>query len=131
MLIIRSLVLVIRHFFAGSIYLSSALPIREFQRATEVNFVPQFIFYPMLFTWFILLFPDKRSLFTKIMHYILFVSIMVWFIYFTAKYSDIYKFLGGTEFSRLANGYVRNFLQFAGCHLYISWFFKKEIVAEE
>ncbi|WP_369699115.1 CBO0543 family protein [Paenibacillus silviterrae] len=50
-------------------------PVREFQTATAVNFVPQFIFYPTLFTWFILLFPTNRSLVIKIMHYILFVCI--------------------------------------------------------
>jgi hypothetical protein len=101
-------------------------PVREFIRATSVNFVPQFIFYPTLFMWFILLFPKNKSIPVKITHYILFVSIMVWFIYFTSKYTDIYNFPNSTDFSTIARGYTRNLFQFAICYFYITWFFKKE-----
>jgi hypothetical protein len=103
-----------------------AYPVREFIRATKVNFVPQFVFYPTIFMWFILLFPKDRGVLIKIIHYILFASAMLWFIYFTSKYTKINSFINSTDYSIVARGYLRNFLQFAICHLYITWFFKKE-----
>lgn len=105
-------------------------PVREFQAATAVSFVPQFVFYPALFTWFILLFPAGRGWAVQAVHYFLFVSCMVFFIYFTFKYTNLYHFPGTTDFSMLANGYWRNFLQFAVCHFYITWFFKRQLPTE-
>ena len=62
----------------------------------------------------------------KIIHYGIFVSIMVWFIFFTSKYTNISVFPNSTDYSAIKNGYIRNFLQFAFSHLYITWFFNKE-----
>ena len=101
-------------------------PVREFVKATNVNFIPQFLFYPSIFMWFILLFPKERSLLIKMIHYVLFVSIMLWFIYFTYKYTDIYRFPNATDYSIVTKGYARNFLQFGICHLYVTWFFSKD-----
>lgn len=101
-------------------------PVREFVKSTSVNFIPQFLFYPTIFMWFILLFPNNRSILIKITHYILFVSIMFWFIYFTSKYTDIYRFPNSTDYSIVTRGYSRIFFQFGICHLFITWFFRKE-----
>jgi hypothetical protein len=101
-------------------------PVREFTKATNVNFIPQFILYPALFTWFILLFPEKRSILMKAIHYIIFVSLMVWFIYFTSQYTNIHEFPNSTNNFNFAQGYLRNLSQFAICHIYIIWFFKNE-----
>jgi hypothetical protein len=104
----------------------ASYPVREFVKATSVNFIPQFIFYPTIFMWFILLFPKDRSILIKIMHYIIFVSIMQWFIYFTYKYTDIYSFPVKNDYLLVARGYLRNLIQFVICHLYITWFFRNE-----
>jgi hypothetical protein len=101
-------------------------PVREFVKAASVNFIPQFIFYPTIFMWFILIFPKERSVLVKIIHYIGFVSLMVWFIYFTARFTEIYEFPNSTDLSLLLLQYIRNTFQFILCHLYITWFFKSE-----
>lgn len=103
-----------------------AYPVREFVKATNVNFIPQFIFYPTNFMWFILLFPEKKNILIKITHYLIFVSIMQWFIYFSAKYTDMAEFNSSAGISLILKGYMRNFIQFLVCHLYIIWFYKKE-----
>jgi hypothetical protein len=100
-------------------------PVRELVKATNVNFTPQFLFYPTVFMWFILLFPKSRSLIIKSAHYIFFVSIMVWFIYFTAKYTNIGSFSNPNDYLVIIDTYKRNFFQYIICHLYVIWFFKK------
>ncbi len=104
-------------------------PVREFVKATNINFIPQFLFYPSIFVWFILLFPKDKSTLIKMVHYTFFVSIMWWFIYFTYKYTDIYSFTSSSDSLIIIKGYSRNFLQFAICHLYINWFESKEKLA--
>lgn len=101
-------------------------PVREFVKATSINFVPQFLFYPTIYIWFILLFPQGRSILFKILHYLLFVSIMLWFYYFAYKYTDMYRFPKATDYGIITKGYLRNLLQFGICHLYLTWFFRKE-----
>ena len=101
-------------------------PVKEFTKAANVNFTPQFLLYPTIFMWFILLFPKNKNILMKIIHYGIFVSIMVWFIFFTSKYTNISVFPNSTDYSAIKNGYIRNFLQFAFSHLYITWFFNKE-----
>lgn len=100
--------------------------IKEFPKAVNVNLIPQFLFYPTIFMWFILIFPKNRNILIKVMHYVIFVSIMVWFIFFTARYTNIHIFPNSTNRSIVTKGYVRSFLQFAFSHLYITWFFRKE-----
>jgi len=43
-------------------------PVREFSKATNVVFTPQFFIYPAFFTWFIFLFPWKRTIIHKTLH---------------------------------------------------------------
>lgn len=100
-------------------------PFRLFAKATNVNFIPQYLFYPAIFMWFILIFPEKRSILIKVIHYFLFVSIMLWTIYFTSKYTSISHFTSSNDYLIIRSSYIRNFLQFFICHLYITWFFKK------
>lgn len=102
-----------------------AFPVREFVKATKVNFIPQFLFYPALFMWFIILFPEGKSILFKTLHYILFVSAMVWFIYFTSHYTAISRFSSSMTYLIVIKAYIRNFLQYVICHIYINWFYKK------
>lgn len=101
-------------------------PVREFTKATNVNFIPQFMFFPCIFMWFVLLFPKDRSFLMKVIHYVIFVSIMVWFICFAHKYTLINRYLNTCDFKVVRNGYIRNFLQYGLCHLLVTWFLKKE-----
>jgi hypothetical protein len=102
-----------------------ASPVREFVKATRAAFIPAFLFNPMIFTLYIILFPKRDNLLLKLSHYLIFVSIIVGVAYFTAIYTDIYKILKGSILSQLINAYLRNIIQFALCHLYIKWLFKK------
>jgi uncharacterized membrane protein len=101
-------------------------PVREFVRATKVGVIQNFLFVPMIFTWFILLFPHHSILPKKIFHYILFVSINVGFIYFISVYTDLEKFKKGTPLISALFLYIRILVYFIGCHIYISWFSKKD-----
>lgn len=105
-------------------------PIREFVKATSINFIPQFLFYPMIFMWFILLFPKGKSIPRIAVHYLFFVSCMFGFIYFTAVYTGMYNIPKANSISTIIKGYVRNLLQYIVCHLYVKWFFANETAAE-
>ena len=100
-------------------------PVREFTKATNINFIPQFLFYPTIFMWHILLFPKDKCILFKVVHSIIFVSVMVWFVFFVAKYTDILIFPNSSDFSSVLNGYIRIIFQFSVCHFYINWFYKK------
>jgi len=106
-------------------------PVRVFMRATKSGFMHNFTFIPMIFTWFILLFPFKSSLIKKVLHYIVFISVIVWFIYFISFYTDLEKFKKGTPLSISIHLYISYFVYFIICHIYISWFSKKENLSQE
>ncbi len=101
-------------------------PVREFSRATQVGFTTNYIFFPMVYVWFILLFPTKASWANKILHFFIFVSVIVWFIYFTAVYTDLENIKKGTPLSQIIRLYINFSVDFIICHIYISWFSKKE-----
>lgn len=101
-------------------------PVREFSRATQVGFISNYIFFPMVYVWFILLFPSKAFWAKKFLHYFIFISIIVWFIYFTAVYTDLENFKKGTLRSQAIRLYINFSIDFIICRIYISWFSKKE-----
>lgn len=101
-------------------------PVREFSRATQVGFISNYIFFPMVYVWFILLFPSKAFWAKKLLHYFVFISIIVWFIYLTAVYTDLQNFKKGTPYSQIIRLYINFSLDFMICHTYVSWFSKKE-----
>ncbi|KUO74450.1 MAG: hypothetical protein APF81_14565 [Desulfosporosinus sp. BRH_c37] len=100
-------------------------PVREFPRATQVGFTTNYLFYPMIFAWFVLMFPRKASLVKKILHYFIFVSFSVWFINFTAIYTALENPLVGTLFSQTARSYISFFIYFYISHVFVLWFSKK------
>lgn len=103
-----------------------SFPVRGlFTKASQVGFIQNFFFFPMVYAWFILLYPQKRTWAGKILHYIIFVSFIVWFIYFVSVYTALEEFIKGTPFSQLIRLYISFFFQFFLCHLYIKWLSKK------
>lgn len=100
-------------------------PVREFPVATRGSFLHLFLFAPMIFTWFILVFPSGASLFRKILHYFIFVSVVVWFIIYISYYTDLQNQLKGTALTQIIGYYFRFTIYFVLCKLYISWFAKK------
>lgn len=104
-------------------------PVREFTRATQIGFITNYLFYPMIFVWFILSFPTKESLKKKILHYFIFISVIVWFIYFIAVYTDLENFIKGTVRSQTIRLYLNFSIDFIICHIYILWFSKKTNLA--
>lgn len=115
--------------WAVSIYLvqtrSIAFPFRIFTHASKVALIPEFILFPTVFMWYILLFPSKRIIINKLLHLTLFVSIIVWYIIFAAEYAHLEVFVKGTVFSQLIRLYISFPIQFIICHLYIWWFYKE------
>ncbi|TVX98574.1 CBO0543 family protein [Paenibacillus cremeus] len=106
-------------------------PVRVFMRATNSGFLHNFTFIPMIFTWFILLFPKKSTIIRKVLHYIIFISVIVWFIYFISVFTDLEKINKGTPFSFCIRLYISFLVYFIFCHLYVSWFSKKENLIQE
>jgi hypothetical protein len=102
-----------------------AFPIRIFTRATQVGFLQNFMFYPVIFVWFMLLYPSNLHIIRKILHYLFFVSAVVWFIFFISIYTDLEHFTKGTKLTQLSRLYPSFLLQFGLCHLYVHWFFRK------
>ncbi|MCX7749769.1 MAG: hypothetical protein N2645_23200 [Clostridia bacterium] len=100
-------------------------PVREFVIATRANFIPQFLFFPTVAAWFILLYPKDSGFIRKVIHYFIFVSIPIWFIYFIATYTDLENFLKGSGKSQVFRMYKSFLFQFALTHLYVKWFTKK------
>lgn len=100
-------------------------PVREFQIATRIGFSQNFFVYPMVFVWFTILYPNKLPLIYKILHLFIFVSLVVWFIYFISMYTDLEDFAKGTVMSQMIRLYRDFTLQFILCHTYIKWFSKK------
>ena len=100
-------------------------PVREFPRATQVGFTTNYLFYPMIFVWFILMFPNKASLFKKFLHYFIFVSFSVWFINFTAVFTALENPLAGTLFSQTVRTYITFFIYYFISRVFILWFSKR------
>lgn len=99
-------------------------PVREFMRATKLSFSILYLFLPMIFAWFMLLFPQNALVLRKIIHYLIFVSIIVWFTYFNSVYTDLQVFLKGTMLFNVSFLYFRVTLYFIISRLFIKWFFK-------
>ncbi|MBM7602572.1 putative membrane protein [Metabacillus crassostreae] len=117
--------------WAGCIILvqtgSIEYPVRIFTYSTKVGFTQNFLFIPMVFTWFILIFPINSSFTKKVLHYFIFISIIVWFIYFISIYTNLQEFLKETEKSQPMRLYINFAFYFVICHLYVDWFSKKAI----
>lgn len=105
-------------------------PTRILIKSTRVDFLPQFLFYPVAFMWFILLYPSNRSALFKFLHYIIFISIPVWFIYFEVNYTDLRRPGDESVFLQFLMNYLSFFIQFRLCHIYIRWFLKEKHKAE-
>lgn len=100
-------------------------PVREFARATRAGFIHHFVVLPILYTWFILLFPQKASLLKRLMHYIVFVSLAAWFVYFMCVYTNLVKFTQISFALQFILLYLRFFIYFIIMRIYILWFSKK------
>ncbi|MDF2591670.1 MAG: hypothetical protein K0S75_1136 [Clostridia bacterium] len=101
-----------------------SFPVREFTKATNVVFIPQFFIYPTCFTWFIFLFSQKNSIIYKILHWIISVSLPVWLAYFIAVYTDLSEFTKGSWLKNLGYLYFELTLQYLICFIYIKWFYR-------
>lgn len=108
----------------------TAYPVRDFPHATGVNVSLLYLFFPMVFTWSMLLFPQKAHLWRKIVHYFIFASITVWFTYFISTYTDLMKFVKGTALFNVVFLYLRMLAYQIVCHLFIKWFSKRTGVLE-
>lgn len=100
-------------------------PVREFPRATQGSFISLFLFAPIIYTWFIIAFPNNASIIIRIPHYFIFISIIVWYVYFISVYTDLANFLKLTTFWHILFMYFRFLIYFIICRIYILWFSKK------
>jgi hypothetical protein len=102
-----------------------AFPARMFMHATKINFIVLYLFFPMVFAWFMLLFPQKASIWRKAVHYFIFVSIIVWSTYYMSVYTHLQEFLKGTMQFNVAVLYLRIYMYTITSHLFIKWFSKR------
>lgn len=101
-------------------------PVREFSKATGVVFIPQFFTYPIFFTWFYFRLSYKSSRLYRALHWLISVSMPVFFAYFIAVYSDLSQFTKGSLLTNLIYLYVEFALQYFVCFLYINWFYSEK-----
>lgn len=101
-------------------------PIREFPKASRANFLSQFMYYPIGFVWFVILYPEKGTNFKKAVHYFLFVSIPIVYIYLTIRFTDLRKPVSNNMYSMFILNYTSFFLEYRLCHLFVKWFFKEK-----
>ncbi len=103
-----------------------SFPVRViFTKATQVGFIQNFLFFPMIYAWFMLLYQNKAALIGKMLHYIVFISVIVWTIYFFSIYTELEDFTKGTAYTQLIRLYISFSVQFVLCHLYVHWLSKK------
>lgn len=102
-----------------------AFPVREFQIATRVGVSQNFFVFPIIFTMFIVLYPEKMHFVWRVLHYGVFISVIVWFVYFISVYTDLEEFGKGSRLSQIIRLYRDFSLQFILCHKYVKWFSKK------
>ncbi|MCX8128889.1 MAG: hypothetical protein N3I35_02170 [Clostridia bacterium] len=104
---------------------SIEFPVREFPRATNVGFLVNYIFLPALFVWSVLISQNMVSIIHKVINSFIFISLMVWFIYFISTYTQLENFIKGTFSSHIIRLYIEFIAYFIICNIYISWFTKK------
>jgi hypothetical protein len=103
-----------------------AFPVRLFQKATRANFLNEFLLYPTIFMWFVLLYPKDRSLIIKIMHHIIFISILTWYMYFLNTYTNLSKPVTILIHPLVLDIYTRVAICYEICYLYVKLFSNKK-----
>lgn len=105
-------------------------PVRLFVRATRGGVVNNFLFFPMIFVWFVIIFERIKSRVKKVFHYVYFISLIVWYIKFIAEYTNLQNFLKGTPVSQIVRLYINFTAYFIVSHLFVLWFSKKAKLSE-
>lgn len=103
-----------------------AFPVRLFEKATRANFLNEFLLYPIIFMWFILLYPKNRGLIIKIMHHIIFISILTWYMYFLNTYTALSKPVTILIGPLVLDIYIRVTISYEICYFYIKIFSNKK-----
>ncbi len=101
-------------------------PLREFPKATGSVFIPQFFIYPAFFTWFYLFLPYKPSKLYRTLHWLISISMPVYFAYFIAVYTDLSQFTKGSLIRNLVYLYAEFGFQYVVCFRYLQWFYSVE-----
>jgi hypothetical protein len=101
-------------------------PLREFSKATGVVFIPQFFIYPVFFTWFYFGLSYKPSRLYKALHWLISVSLPVFFAYFIAVYTGLSQLTKGSLVANVIYFYTEFGLQYLICFLYMRWFYSEK-----
>jgi len=101
-------------------------PVRDFPMATKINVTFQFLFYPTIFTLFYLNYPNEKKRVIRFLHYLVFTSIIVWFIVFIEKYTDLEHFMKSRGLKQALRLYRSLIVHFWLSHKFTLWFFKDE-----
>jgi hypothetical protein len=103
-----------------------AFPVRLFKKATRSNFLNEFLLYPIIFMWFVLLYPKNKSSVIKIMHHIIFISILTWYMYFLNTYTSLSKPITILIHPLALDIYARVTIVYEVCYFYIKLFSNKK-----
>ena len=105
-------------------------PVRVFYKATKVSVIFEFMFYPTIFACFYLLYSDNKNKFIKGLYYFIAVSIIVWFIFLTGKYTDLHKPTEVKGYKEVLRLYISFYIEFLISLIYLNWFLKKDMPKE-
>ena len=95
-------------------------PVRIFPIATRANFLFEYFLLPSMSTIFVVNYPEKKSIFTKCMYYLLPCAFLTVIEIVEERYTDILKYIHWTWYIT----FITLFLTFFAVRKYNKWFFK-------
>jgi hypothetical protein len=95
-------------------------PVRFFQNATKANFLFEFFLYPSICALFVVNYPEKKNIFSKIMYYFYYCTTLTIIEVVEERYTDILTYIHWTW----QITWITFFITFYLAQKYNRWFFK-------
>jgi len=95
-------------------------PVRLFANATKASFTFEYFVYPSICVIFNLYYPERKSLFKRILYYFIYTAAITVFEVILEKYTQNIKYINWTWYYTFLSVYLTFFLSRA----YFKWFFK-------
>lgn len=96
-------------------------PVREFTRATSVNFSFNYMLFPATGVFYTLMYPAQRTVVWRLIYTALFASAGTGFVYVIEICTDLFKNNMGTHYRT----WITFFLGFYTARKYYEWFFRR------
>jgi len=105
----------------ASEYMLVEYPIRMFSYSNKANFLFEFFLLPCICALFIVNYPEKKSAFSRFMHYFYYCTSLTICEVVEERYTNILKYIHWNWYL----SWITLFITFYLARKYCSWFFKK------